>query len=146
MQLSGQTVIKAPRQTVWDFLTDPEKVASCAPGVEKVEVLEAGKKFRATAGVGFGSVKARFNGDAEFVELDAPNRAVIKAHGNAPGTATDVKADMVLSDVDGGTEMKWSADIVIVGQLASLAARMMGPVSQKLTEQFFVAMKKKIEQ
>jgi hypothetical protein len=146
MQLSGQTVIKAPREKVWDFLTDPERVASCAPGVEKVEVVEAGRRFKATAGVGFGAVKARFAGDAEFVELDAPNRAVIKAHGNAPGTAVDVKAEMTLGDAEGGTQMKWSADIVIVGQLASLAARMMGPVSQKLTEQFFEAMKKRIEQ
>ncbi|MGQ0601987.1 MAG: CoxG family protein [Anaerolineales bacterium] len=146
MQLSGQTIIKAPRQKVWEFVTDPESVASCAPGVEKVEVVEPGKKFKATAGVGFGAVKAKFSGVAEFVELDAPNRAVIKAHGNAPGTAVDVKADMALSDVDGGTEMKWSADMTIVGQLASLAARMMVPVSQKLTEQFFAAMKQKIEQ
>jgi hypothetical protein len=146
MRLQGSTIIKAPRQKVWEFVTDPESVASCAPGVEKVEVVEPGKKFKATAGVGFGAVKAKFSGDAEFVELDPPNRAVIKAHGTAPGTATDVRADMTLSDVDGGTEMKWAADITIVGQLASLAARMMGPVSQKLTEQFFAAMKQKIEQ
>jgi carbon monoxide dehydrogenase subunit G len=41
--------------------------------------------------------------------------------------------------------MRWTADIVVLGQLASLAARMMAPVSQKLTEQFFACVKKKIE-
>jgi len=146
MQLSGSVTIHAPRQKVWDFVTDPQKVSQCAPGVEKVEVMEAGRKFRATAAIGFGSVKAKFTGDAEFVELEAPNRAKIKAHGNAPGSAADVMSEMFLSDgADGSTDMKWTADIVILGQLASLAARMMAPVTQKLTGEFFNCVKKKIE-
>jgi carbon monoxide dehydrogenase subunit G len=146
MHLEGIVNIKAPRQTVWDFLTDPQKVAQCAPGVDSVDILEPGRKFRANAAIGFGSVKAQFSGDAEFLELDAPNRAKIKGHGNAPGSAADVVSEMFLSDgADGSTDMKWTADITVVGQLASLAARMMTPVSQKLTEQFFVAVKKKIE-
>ena len=146
MQLSGTVNIKAPRPKVWDFLTDPQQVAACAPGVESVEVVEPGRKFRATAAIGFGSVKAKFTGNGEFVELEAPNRAKIKAHGNAPGSAVDVMSEMFLSDgPDGTTEMRWTADIVVLGQLASLAARMMGPVSQKLAEQFFAEAKKKIE-
>ena len=146
MKLSGSVNIKAPRQKVWEFLTDPMKVSQCAPGVEKVEIVEAGRKFKATAGIGFGTVKAKFTGTAEFVELDAPNRAVIKAHGNAPGSAADVSSEMLLSDgPDGATVMNWTAEIMVLGQLASLAARMMVPVSQKLSEQFFECARKKIE-
>jgi carbon monoxide dehydrogenase subunit G len=146
MKMSGTVTIKAPRQKVWEFLTDPEKVSQCAPGVEKVEVVEPGKKFKATAAIGFGSIKAKFSGDAEWVELDPPNRAKVKAHGSAPGSAADVTSEMSLSDgADGTTQMDWTADIVVLGQLASLAARMMAPVSQKLTEQFFECAKQKIE-
>ncbi|MBM4423861.1 MAG: carbon monoxide dehydrogenase subunit G [Chloroflexi bacterium] len=146
MKLSGTVTINASRDKVWEFLIDPMKVSQCAPGVESVEVLVPGQKFRATASIGFGSVKAKFTGDAEWVELDAPSRAKVKAHGNAPGSAADVTSEMSLSDGPGNTtEMKWTADIVVLGQLASLAARMMQPVSQKLTEQFFACAKKKIE-
>ncbi len=146
MHLEGVTIIKAPRQKVWEFLTDAHQVSQCAPGVESVEIVVPGRKFRAVAAIGFGTVKARFAGDAEFVELDAPHRAKIKAHGNAPGSAADVASEMILMDgPDGGTEMKWTAEVVILGSLASLAARMMGPVTQKLTEQFFACVKKKIE-
>ncbi|HLE30247.1 MAG TPA: carbon monoxide dehydrogenase subunit G [Anaerolineales bacterium] len=146
MHLEGVTIIKAPRQKVWEFLTDAHQVSQCAPGVESVEIIVPGRKFRAVAAIGFGTVKARFAGDAEFVELDAPHRAKIKAHGNAPGSAADVASEMILMDgPDGGTEMKWTAEVVILGSLASLAARMMGPVTQKLTEQFFACVKKKIE-
>src|SRR3990172_2171114 len=146
MHLEGVTIIKAPPQKVWEFLTDAHQVSQCAPGVESVEIVVPGRKFRAVAAIGFGTVKARFTGDAEFVELDAPHRAKIKAHGNAPGSAADVASEMILMDgPDGGTEMKWTAEVVILGSLASLAARMMGPVTQKLTEQFFACVKKKIE-
>jgi hypothetical protein len=146
MHFEGTVSIKAPRQTVWEFLTDPHKVTQCAPGVETVEIVEPGKKFRAIAALGFGSVKARFAGDAEFLELDAPNRAKIKAHGNAPGSAADVVSEMFLSDgPDGATEMKWTADVNLVGQLASLAARMMQPMAKQMTGVFFDCVKKKIE-
>lgn len=146
MHLSGSVTIKAPRQRVYDFLTDPNMVSQCAPGVESITITEPGRKFQAKAGIGFGAVKATFVGDAEWVELDPPNRAKVKAHGRAPGSAADVTSEMKLSDApDGGTVMEWTADVAVLGQLASLAARMMVPVSQKLTGQFFDCVRQKIE-
>ena len=119
MQLQGTVNIKAPRQKVWEFLIDPHQVSQCAPGVESVEIIEPNRKFRAVASIGLGSVKARFSGNAEFLELDAPNRAKIKGHGSAPGSAADVTSEMFLSDgPDGSADLKWTADIVILGQLA----------------------------
>jgi carbon monoxide dehydrogenase subunit G len=146
MHLSGSVIIQAPREKVFAFLTDPQQVSQCAPGVESIDIVEPGKKFSAKAGIGFGSVKASFTGDAEWVELDPPNRAKVKAHGRAPGSAADVTSEMKLSDnAGGGTLMEWTADVAILGQLASLAARMMVPVSQKLTAQFFDCVRQKIE-
>jgi carbon monoxide dehydrogenase subunit G len=142
---AGTVTIKAPRAAVWAYLTDPEKVGQCAPGVESVEVI-SDRKFRAIVEIGFGTVKARFSGEGEFVELDAPHRAKLKAHGKAPGSAVDVVSIMALSDgPDGTTELNWTADITILGTLASLAARMMGSITKKLSTQFFNCFKKKIE-
>ena len=141
----GTVSIKAPRAAVWAHLTDPEKVGQCAPGVESVEVLSE-QKFRAIVEIGFGTVKARFSGEGEFLELDAPNRATLKAHGKAPGSAVDVRSVMTLADgSDGATELHWTADITILGTLASLAARMMSTITKKLSTEFFNCFKKKIE-
>jgi len=146
MRFEGTVQIKASRDRVWEFLIDAESVGKCAPGVESVEVLVPNQKFKAIAAIGFGAVKARFAGEAEFLELDAPNRAKLKAHGDAPGSAADVTSEMVLSDgPDGTTELKWTADIVILGTLASLAARLMSGITQKLTAEFFNCFKKTIE-
>ncbi len=146
MHLDGTVTINAPRQTVWEFLTDPHQVSQCAPGIESVEVLTPGKTFRAVASVGFGAVKARFAGDAEWLELEAPARARMKAHGNAPGSAADVMSEMLLVETGPGTtELRWSADVSVVGQLASLAARLMTSVSQKLVGMFFDCVRQTIE-
>lgn len=146
MHVNGSVTIQAPRDKVWGFLTNPQAVANCAPGVESMEVVEEDKRFKAVASVGMGNLKVRFNGDVEWVELDEPNMARMKAHGTAPGSAADVSALMRLSDAEeGATRMDWEAEISIVGTIASLASRMMGSLTQKMTAQFFDCMRDQIE-
>lgn len=146
MLLKGNVTIHAPRKKVWDFLTDPNQIGPCAPGVEKIETIEPNKRYRGVMSVGLGSVKARFNGEVEVLQLDEPNYAKLKAHGVATGSAADVSSEMTLSDSpDGGTLVHWTADVKVSGQLASLASRLMVPVSQKLAGVFYEEVRKRIE-
>jgi carbon monoxide dehydrogenase subunit G len=146
MQVQGDVTIHAPRKKVWDFMTDPNQIGQCAPGVEKIEMIEPMKRYRGVISVGFGSVKARFNGEVEILELDEPDYAKLKAHGSASGSAADATSEMRLSDgPDGATNVHWTADINIAGQLASLASRLMAPVTQKLSKQFYDEVRRRIE-
>ncbi len=146
MQLKGNITIQAPRKKVWNFLTDPNQIGQCVPGVEKIETIEPLKKYRGIVSVGLGSVKARFSGDVEILELEEPNRAKLKAHGTATGSAADALSEMSLSDgPDGATMVAWTADVNVSGQLASLASRLMVPVSQKLAGIFYDEVRKRIE-
>jgi carbon monoxide dehydrogenase subunit G len=146
MLLKGDVTIHAPRKKVWDFLTDPNQIGQCVPGVEKIETIEELKKYHGVVSVGLGSVKARFSGDVEILELDEPNRAKLKAHGTATGSAADAVSEMKLSDgPDNSTLVTWTADINVSGQLASLVSRLMVPVSQKLAGVFYDEVRKRIE-
>lgn len=146
MLLKGDVTIHAPRKKVWDFLTDPNQIGPCAPGVEKIETIEPDKKYRGVMSVGLGSVKAKFNGDVEIIELNEPDHAKLKAHGVATGSAADVISEMTLSDgPDDATNVHWTADVQVSGQLASLASRLMVPVSQKLAGIFYDEVRKRIE-
>lgn len=102
MHFAGTVEIKAPRDRVWAFVTDPDQVGSCGPGVESIEVVDD-THFRARAKVGVGFISARFVVDLEMAEQDPPSRAVVKAHGQAPGSAVDATASMSLRDGDAGT-------------------------------------------
>ena len=146
MLLKGDVTIHAQRKKVWDFLTDPTQIGPCATGVEKIETIDPGKKYRGVMSIGLGSVKAKFDGDVEIIELNEPNHAKLKAHGVATGSAADVISEMELSDgPDGATNIHWTADVKISGQLASLASRLMVPVSQKLARNFYDEVRKRIE-
>src|SRR5512144_222576 len=98
MRFEGKLTIEAPRDRVWAFLTDPDAVSRCAPGLESLEIVEPGRKFRVVTAIGFGTIKARFTSDVEWTDLDPPNRAGMKAHGVAPGSAVDASSSMALSD------------------------------------------------
>src|SRR5467141_4107067 len=88
MHFEGSVQIGALRDKVWAFVIDPNQVGQCGPGVESIEVIDA-THFKATAKVGVGFISARFVVELEMAELQPPDRAVIKAHGQAPGSAVD---------------------------------------------------------
>jgi carbon monoxide dehydrogenase subunit G len=144
--LKGDVTIRAARKKVWNFLTDPKQIGQCAPGVEKIEEIEPMKRYRGVVSVGLGSVRARFTGEVEVLELDEPDHARLRAHGTTTGSAADVVGEMSLSDGSGdSTQVHWTADVNASGQLASLAARLMLPVSQKLAAQFYDEVRRRIE-
>jgi uncharacterized protein len=145
VNFSGSVDIAAPRDRVWAFVIDPNQVGQCGPGVESIEVIDA-THFKATARVGIGFISARFVVNMEMAELSPPDRAVIKAHGQAPGSAVDATASMTLSDLDGGsTRMDWNADVTIAGSLASLGGRLIEGTANKMIGQTFGCMKEKLE-
>lgn len=145
MQFSGSTEIAAPRGRVWAFVIDPQQVGWCGPGVESIEELDP-THFRARAKVGVGVISARFNVNLELAEADAPDRAVIKATGQAPGSAVDARGEMVLSGPDAGpTTMSWSADVSIMGTIASVGSRLIEGTANKLINQAFDCMRAKLE-
>lgn len=146
MHFEGTVNIKATQQEVWNYLTDPTFVSECAPGLQSVEIIVPDKQFKAVAAVGLGSVKVNFETDVEFVELNPPNHAKMKAHGKAPGSAVDILSDMELSaGSDRSTDLNWSAEVIVVGTIASLASRLMGSVTKSITKSFFDCIKGKIE-
>ena len=146
MKFEGTVEIGAPRERVWAFLMDPNQVGPCGPGVETIEVVDE-THFKAKAKVGIGFISARFAVDMEIAERDEPNRAVIKARGQAPGSAVDATATMALRDgATGGTTMDWAADVLIAGTLASVGARLIEGTANKMIGQTFDCIRTRLEE
>jgi carbon monoxide dehydrogenase subunit G len=145
MQFKGTVQITAPRDRVWAFLMDPNQVGSCGPGVESIEVVDE-DHFKAKAKVGVGFISARFVVEMTVAEKNEPDLAILKAHGQAPGSAVDATADMRLSGpAEGPTTMDWSADVLIAGTLASVGARMIEGTANKMIGQTFDCIRTKLE-
>jgi carbon monoxide dehydrogenase subunit G len=145
MKFEGSVDINAPRDRVWAFLADPERVGYCGPGVESIEVVDD-THYKAAAKVGVGFITARFTVNLELAEQQPPERAVIKAHGQAPGSAVDATAEMRLSVIgEDTTRMDWTADVSIAGSLASVGARLIEGTANKMIDQSFDCIRSKLE-
>lgn len=146
MKFDGSVTIRAKQDVVWEFLTDPHLVSQCAPGVKEVEIVIPDKHFRTNVGIALGAIKVNFAMDVEWIELDVPNRAKMRARGNAPGSAAEVEGTMTLSELESNvTELYWEANVQIMGRIASLAMRLAPGVTKKLVSEFFDCVVSRIE-
>ena len=145
MEFSGAVDIPATRERVFAFVTDPNKVGACGPGVESIEIIDA-THFKARAKVGVGFITAKFVVDLEIAEQHAPDMAIIKARGQAPGSAVDALGRMNLVDgpEPGTTTMLWAAEVNISGMIASVGARLVDGTANKMIGQTFDCMRAKI--
>jgi carbon monoxide dehydrogenase subunit G len=145
MDFTGTQTIAAPIETVWAFLMDVNKVASCAPGFQSLEVT-GDEQWRAVVAVGVGPVKAKFTLDVTRPEKQEPEHMVVKARGKAPGSAVDMFGDMHLTSLDNGeTRMDWQANVIVSGTIASVGARLLQGTAERLTGQFFDCLKTKLQ-
>ena len=145
MEFSGTQSIAAPIEKVWAFLEDVNNVAACAPGFQSMEVLGE-EHWKAVVAVGIGAVKAKFTMDITRPEKEKPGHMTMKGRGKAPGSAVDLNGDMHLTALDGEqTQMDWKASVVVSGTIASVGARLLQGVAERLTGQFFDCLKSKLQ-
>ncbi|HZP97099.1 MAG TPA: carbon monoxide dehydrogenase subunit G [Candidatus Limnocylindria bacterium] len=145
MRFQGALDIAAPRERVWQFVTDPLAVSVCAPDVQSVDVIDP-KQFKIVVRAGVGPIRATFNLDVVFSELTAPERASVRARGQAPGSAVEMLSTMDL--VEHGPErttLRWASDVTVTGTIAQVGARLMQGTADKITQQVFTCIKSKLE-
>ena len=143
VDFAGTQAIAAPIKTVWDRLLDANFVASCAPGVEKVEALDE-SHYKVTALLGVGSVQLRFAINLELTDLVPPASAKMIVRGAAPGSALSAESSVRLApDGASTTTLDWTVGADIRGTVASTGARLLQGTAKKLTEKFWTTFAKR---
>jgi uncharacterized protein len=137
MEFNGTVDINAPRADVWALLMDFEQLSSCGPGVQSIEQLDpTHARIKAKIGVAF--MTLGFTVDLELVEVEAPDRAVIRATGEAPGNQVEAQGNMRLSGPDEGpTTMTYEATVELFGSLAGVGSRMIESTAAKVIDETF---------
>jgi len=138
MELKGDTLIPAPRESVWRALNDPEILRQSIPGCETIE-KSSETEMTATVVAKVGPVKASFNGKVTLSDLDPPNgyRITGEGKGGAAGFAKG-GATVQLSDAeDGGTLLSYQVDAQVGGKLAQIGSRLIDGAAKSLAKDFF---------
>jgi len=145
MELTGSRIINADRATVWAHLNDPDTLRSCIPGCQEL-TGNPEDGFEATVKQKIGPVSATFRGVVALSDVNPPESYRISGEGKG-GVAGFAKggANVVLAEVEGGTELSYVADVAIGGKLAQLGSRLIDGVARKLSDEFFTRFKDHIE-
>jgi len=143
LEISKTFTIDAPKKAVWDFLTDPYRVARCLPGAAITEKIDD-QNYTGTITVKVGPVSASYKGKIRFEKLDpAAGTAEIVASGQdvkGKGGA-DMRMKSRLKEIaPGKTEVSATSQVNITGILAQMGARMIQDVSDQMLQKFTEAM------
>ena len=144
LNFDGTYQIKAPREKVWDFVIDPNKIGKCLPDLKNLEV-GADNKFTAIARVGIGFMKGDFKFQLAIVEQTPPSHARLKGTGTGVGGSVNMDTSIDLAEADGGTKLAYKADVQIGGTLASVGQRVIGGTAEKTIADVFSCVKKQLE-
>lgn len=138
MEFKGEQLIKAPRESVWRSLNDPEMLRACVPGCESL-VARTPDEFDAVVVAAVGPVKAKFKGSLTLFERAAPSgyRIAGKGGGGIAGFGK-MQAQVTLTEQDGGTLLSYTAEAQVGGKLAQIGARLVSSVANKMADEFFL--------
>lgn len=139
MYFEDRQIIEAPREELWDFLMQIEKVGECIPGCDRV-VQVGPEEYETTMRLRVGPINLRVESKLHVVERDRDTwTATMRANGAERGVGGGVNATftMVLSEVgDGKTELLVKNDAKILGRLGEFGQPVMKRKAASITQQF----------
>jgi hypothetical protein len=144
LNFEGTYEVKAPRERVWDFVINPNKIGKCLPDLKSLDI-EAENKFTAVARVGIGFMKGDFKFQLAIVEQNPPSHARLKGTGTGVGSTVNMDTSVDLAEAEGGTKLTYKADVQIGGTLASVGQRVIGGTVEKTIAEVFSCVKKQLE-
>lgn len=139
MELQGERLIPASVDKTWAALNDPEVLKACIAGCESVE-RTGEDAFTAVVALKVGPVSARFKGNLQMTNVQAPNGYTINFDGQG-GVAGFGKgsADVALTSQGDQTLLKYNARATVGGKMAQIGSRLIDAAAAKITEDFFKA-------
>lgn len=137
MDLTGEQLIPASRDEVWQALNDPEVLRQCIPGCDSMEKT-SDTDYVANVTAKVGPVKAKFTGAVSLSNLNPPDSFTLAGEGKGgPAGFAKGSADITLTEQDGGTLLSYTVKADLGGKLAQLGARLIDGVAKKMAGDFF---------
>ena len=133
MKVEGEREFTAPRATVWEVLNDPSRMAKTMPGVESFDVHDD-RHWTANVKIPLGLGGLRMSVSMEKTDEREPEFAKMAIKGNGVGAVMNMETSFHLSEAGDATQMKWQADVHLLGPVASMGQRVLQPiVNQQVT-------------
>jgi carbon monoxide dehydrogenase subunit G len=143
VRIAGTRSFVAPRETVWEVLNSPERMANLMPGIESFDVKDD-RHWRANVKIPLGLGGLRMSFDFTKVEERHPEFAKLHAKGNGVGAIVSMDTGFDLAENGDHTEMKWEADVKIAGPVGSMGQRVLQPIVNQQVNNVLNALDKQV--
>ena len=144
MKVEGTREFEAPRERVWEVISDPAQMATLMPGAEDFEVVDD-THWRAKVRLPFGpGVKLTMN--FEQLEQRPLEFASMRGKGKSLGAGIEMTTSFALTGGDGRTHMDWQADVALSGILGSIGERALQPLVSQQVEGIMTALERRLEE
>lgn len=136
MDISGSYTFAAPPDAVWTLLTDPDVIARCLPGCDRLEPIGV-DQYRATLALAVASVGGSYTGTVSMLDKNPPRwyRLVVEGRGT-PGFVNG-EATIELAAEGNGTIVRVNGQGQVGGLIARVGQRLLGSVSKLTMDRFF---------
>jgi carbon monoxide dehydrogenase subunit G len=139
MKIEGTHELRAPRERVYQLLTDPLVLQRCIPGCENLE--QTGENaYSTTLRTGVGAIKGLFKGNVRLSEMRPPEHYRITVDGKGQPGFVKGTGDFDLTEQDGVTLISYAGDLQIGGTIAGVGQRMVQGAAKMMASQFFTAL------
>lgn len=137
MEMTGDYLIPARRQAVWEALNDLAVLKEAIPGCDSIEWISP-HEIDAVVTAKIGPVKASFKGLITLSDLDPPKSYYIRGEGKG-GAAGFAKggAKVRLEEEAEGTRLIYTVDASVGGKIAQVGGRLITSAAKKLADEFF---------
>ena len=144
MNVNGDRNFAAPRDAVWGVLNDPAAMAKTMPGVESFDVHDE-KRWTANVKIPLGLGGLKMKVDMEKTDEREPEHAVMNIKGQGVGAMMNMQTSFDLSEADGGTLMKWAAEVKIAGPVGSMGQRVIQPIVNQQVSHVLAALEREVQ-
>lgn len=141
MRLEGTRHFDAPREAVYEALTDPVLVSSAIPALESLDVSDP-EHWTATVKV---SIAPRLKVRFAVQEQRPPEHARLSAHGKNLGGVARVETSFDLTEKGGRTSMTYTVELHLSGLLGRLGEPALRPIADRQTNRLFAAVERRVE-
>lgn len=145
MNLTGKYTVNAPAKIIWDLLMDPDTLARITPAITSLERIDD-DNFKAIADVKIGPVGGAFTGNLNLSEKVEPESFKLTIQQNSKiGNANAVVNMKMKALSDTQTEVSFDGDVKLSGMLNTMGGRVITPVANMLSKQFFEALEAEVK-
>lgn len=137
MDISGELIVEAPREVVFERLQDARLFVTLIDGVQDLTEI-APTRYSALFETKVAYMRFKFKVAVEVVRMVRPQEIVAKIEGTPLGVIGRATATTVttLADTPAGTQVKYSIDATITGKLGSIGQPVLRSKAKEMESQF----------